>query len=250
MLPDSARYEQEDQLPAPGILALKSSDRTAANRGGLWTSVESLDDALDHSRELFLIESAPTPDSERSRFQWSRDVKSSPAPLEPVMRPIVTLSFVLLLALGSAAQTTGIPGFNDLLIDRQGSGATSGSSTIFVDEFNAVELEVDSAFPNSLLLIGLSDYFISPGAATLPSVNCGGVMAAQSFDLGLVPFATSNPLIFTAMTDGNGDYQIFGPALPVGSTYAVQAAVVTPGCSNAGVVFTQAHSIEVVFPAL
>ncbi|HEX6813082.1 MAG TPA: hypothetical protein VF384_15770 [Planctomycetota bacterium] len=103
------------------------------------------------------------------------------------------LPLALVLGVASAlAQTTGVPGINDLTIDGLGSGTTSCSTRCFPNDPVAVNLRV-TAPPGSLVLAlfsfcpclpcsvpGFSNACVPP----IPGTACGGSNQSLDLDLG------------------------------------------------------------------
>ncbi|MBL8735016.1 MAG: hypothetical protein JNL12_01185 [Planctomycetes bacterium] len=165
----------------------------------------------------------------------------------------------LLLTAGAAvAQTTGVPGMNDLTVNWAGSGSTSCTSMCFPGGNVTLNLDV-SAPPGATAFLLLSFCPCTtcslPGPAngcfpTIPATACGG--SNQSLDLDMSPPCGIVAVVPVAVNSaGTLGTQVPIPPLagpPCTTALAIQAVVIDP--CGAGVfampgpfVLTQAYTL-------
>lgn len=169
------------------------------------------------------------------------------------MKLALLLSSVLALAATTSAQTTGVPGVNDLTVNATGSGGTS-CQFLTLTGGGTVTINIDT-------LPGLSTvFFLSPfcrctdgsviGAPPpfvfAPSPSCGipytagGGTSNQSFDIitGLCGPILSAPVV----SDPSGQATISFP-IPAGFVFTVQGGIIHPCATGFPAIFTQSFSV-------
>ena len=148
----------------------------------------------------------------------------------------LALTLVACLVSPAAAQTTGIPFFNDLTINGSVSGSTSCTFLPFTTP-NVLNFAVSTSGPGNNVFILFSAGPCTPASVPLPT--CQGT----TFDL-----SPAFPLVvgFAGPTGGGGFFTapLTLPALPP-LRFATQAIIQDPSCGGL-LLFTQAYQISLL----
>ena len=165
-----------------------------------------------------------------------------------ILHSIVLFSAATFLAPAvSVAQTTGVPGFNDLTVNGLGSGTTSCSAPISMSGGGVATMEVSTAPSVPVVLLFTPFCRCQPPFFPLPpSTSCpipftaGGGASNQSVDLLLSP----NCILLNFVTNSDAAGMVDLPLpLPPSFVLGVQAASLHPCATGFPVLFTQAHTI-------
>ncbi|MCB9882587.1 MAG: hypothetical protein H6834_12425 [Planctomycetes bacterium] len=150
------------------------------------------------------------------------------------MRLLTTTLLLAVLASPAMAQTTGIPGFNDLTINALGSGSTSVTTLTFVSP-TTLNFQIQASGAGYPVVLMVSPFPASP-FPTLPLLTCQGTQ----FHLRFPP----TPIMLPGSTGGGGAWNL---AVPVGipATFSVQGLIIDPSCT-ALLLFTQAYDVIVL----
>lgn len=160
------------------------------------------------------------------------------------------LSSVVLAAAtltGLGAQTTGVPGFNDLTVNALGSGTTSCSAPIVMAGGGLVNLSISTApgVPAVYLFTPFCrcqpPFFPLPPSSSCPiPFTAGGGTTNQSIDLLLSPNCTLLNFVVPANAAGFANVSF---TLPPGFVLGVQGASIHPCATGFPALFTQAQTI-------
>ena len=161
------------------------------------------------------------------------------------MRHLALLLAVALLATPAFAQTTGIPGVNDLSINGQNGGTTSCANTLLPTGPTMIAMNVSSL--GNEIVIGAFSSSCVPGAVTTPdplyTLDLNPAGFAIAFD-GSGIFLPPTPLtpFFNTPATGNWDLAVTA-TVPTGPFLAIQIGLLGPGHAL-GFALTQAHDLS------
>lgn len=146
-----------------------------------------------------------------------------------------------LLAVPAAAQTTGVPGINDCVINGFGSGATSPFSNIGINTSNAfLDFQV-SAAPGDTL-VGIAAGSAAVGSLPLGTDTVDIDLATLSIWLDPAAPISAGGFPVTTTVPASGTWRLLAPvSLGSGAAYAIQFAILGPALPM-GLGCTQAHA--------
>jgi len=152
------------------------------------------------------------------------------------------ISALLCLCALVTAQTTGVPGINDLTINGGGSGSNSGTNCGVVTTVPSAMTLAISAAPGSAIIGGAANNCV---VGSVPVGGAGTTLDIDFVSLGFWIDGTGllgpgNPLNAFAFTDGGGNWSLSVTSNSTFAPLAVQCAVVDPG---GNISMTQAYVI-------
>ena len=164
------------------------------------------------------------------------------------MKNVLATFALLTLTSFAAAQTTGVPGVNDLRVNLMGSGTTSCNTIPYLGVGPLPVVFDVTCAPMTPVIFLISPSCTAPGIPFLPSAPaaCGGPLAGTpptnlwlslNFPI-LLTVGASSGTIGQARTF----LQLPGP-MPPGMSAAVQALMLNT-CSPWGFIFSQAHTFS------
>ncbi|MCA9321333.1 MAG: hypothetical protein KDB53_11390 [Planctomycetes bacterium] len=157
------------------------------------------------------------------------------------MRSFFALTLMVTVLGGSvAAQTTGVPGFNDYTINGLTSGSTSCTALTFV-----------TPTPMNFLVTmnpGSAVFLLASSLPCWPGVTSPFICQGTSFDMIFTPSISIIPLATTVLSTGlvGAGVSIFVPSFPGPPiVFSTQCVILDPNCGGLPL-FTQAYDVTII----